>query len=267
MDVDATLQEYQIQLEQVELALKSDPENEELTKLKNDLLEVIILTEELIAEEKGTEDAKKNDEAKKKPLINWKSGQKCMAIWRVDGKYYPGTLDQVLEDGTCTVIFDDKFNNEISQVSQLLPYDSEAAANSKRNLSNNKSASQVGNKKAFTKKELELKLREAKKRKKEKFAAKLKVMDEISEKQKNKWNSFNTKLSGRTWKGVVKKNKFVVPDDHESKIGVGTNSLTNRLVSANGTIVASSSSASASAALVSSAKAARQSSKTSSSRY
>lgn len=40
MDVDneATLQEYQIQLEQVELALRSDPDNEELLKLKQDLI-------------------------------------------------------------------------------------------------------------------------------------------------------------------------------------------------------------------------------------
>jgi hypothetical protein len=58
----------------------------------------------------------------------------------------------------------------------------------------NTSASQVGHKKAFTKKELELKLREAKKRKKEKFALKLKAMEEISEKEKNKWKSFNTKV-------------------------------------------------------------------------
>ena len=106
-------------------------------------------------------------------------------------------------------------------------------------------------------------MREAKKRKKEKFAAKIKAMDEISEKEKNKWKNFNTKLSSKTWKGVVKKNKFVVPDNHENKIGVGTNSLTNRIVTANGTIMAQNSSASASAALVSSsAKASRHTSMT-----
>lgn len=37
-DTESTLQEYEIQLEQVEIALKSDPSNEELLKLKQDLI-------------------------------------------------------------------------------------------------------------------------------------------------------------------------------------------------------------------------------------
>lgn len=88
-------------------------------------------------------------------------------------------------------------------------------------------------------------MREAKKRKREKFAAKIKAMDEISEKEKNKWKSFNTKLSSKTWKGVVKKSKYEIPSDHENKIGVGTNSLLNRPVSAAGIILPSNSNTSA----------------------
>jgi hypothetical protein len=37
-ETESTLQEYEIQLEQVEIALKSDPSNEELLKLKQDLI-------------------------------------------------------------------------------------------------------------------------------------------------------------------------------------------------------------------------------------
>jgi hypothetical protein len=44
-------------------------------------------------------------------------------------------------------------------------------------------------------KELEQKLKDAKKRKKEKFALKLKAMEEISEKEKNKWKNFNSKVN------------------------------------------------------------------------
>jgi len=257
MDVDSTLLEYQIQLEQVEIALKTEPQNEELLRLKTDLLEVITLTKELIEVESDdvTEANKKNSSQAQKCNYNWRSGQKCMAIWRVDGKHYPATLDQVLEDGTCTVIFDGFKTNEITQVGQLKPYNKDAIINNKSIFSNPKSAntavSQVGHKKAFTKKELELKLREAKKRKKEKFALKIKAMEEISEKEKNKWKNFNTKLSSKTWKGVVKKNKFETPDNHENKIGVGTNSLSNRVITANGTVLPTNSSASASAALAS----------------
>lgn len=43
--------------------------------------------------------------------------------------------------------------------------------------------------------ELEQKLREAKKRKREKRAVKLKELEDISEKEKNKWKSFNTKVN------------------------------------------------------------------------
>ena len=61
------------------------------------------------------------------------------------------------------------------------------------------------------------------------------------------------KLSSKTWKGVVKKNKFETPDDHENKIGVGTNSSLNRIVSANGTILPTTNSSVSSAAAASAA--------------
>ena len=55
-------------------------------------------------------------------------------------------------------------------------------------------------------------------------------------------------------KKFLGKNKFVVPDNHENKVGVGTNASTNRVVTANGTLVASQTSAATSAALLNSAK-------------
>jgi hypothetical protein len=83
------------------------------------------------------------------------------------------------------------------QVEQLMPYNNNSLFNTKdfyTNKTTSSGASQVGHKKAFTKKELELKLKEAKKRKKEKFAQKIKAMEEISEKEKNKWKSFNNRV-------------------------------------------------------------------------
>lgn len=59
---------------------------------------------------------------------------------------------------------------------------------------------------------------------------------------------------------MVKKNKFETPDNHENKIGVGTNSLTNRVVAANGTILPANTSAAASASIQSSSKSAPPSS-------
>ncbi len=101
----------------------------------------------------------------------------------------------------------------------------------------------------------------------------MKTLEELGEKEKNKWQSFNTKvfennvrnkfpnftkfyvelifskLSSKTWKGVVKKNKFDLPEHHENKVGVGSNSLTNRVITPGGNLVSKPySSASASAA-------------------
>jgi len=41
--------------------------------------------------------------------------------------------------------------------------------------------------------------------KKEKKTAKLKEFEEEREKDKKRWTDFNSKLTGRTWKGVVSK--------------------------------------------------------------
>jgi hypothetical protein len=47
-------------------------------------------------------------------------------------------------------------------------------------------------------------------------------------------------LASKTWKGVVKKNKFDLPEHHENKVGVGANSLLqqNRVVTPGGLLVA-----------------------------
>lgn len=238
MDLQSTLQEYQIQLEQVEISLKSDPKNEEILKLKQDLQEVIKLTLELIGEtENETKEATNSPQRSTNIMstckqIRWKSGDKCLALWHEDGEYYPAVIDQVVEDGSCTVIFDGYSTTEMTQVSLLMPRNKNASnlINSNLDPSNlllNKNNNSVyEKKKPLTKKELEAKLRESKKRKREKRAQKLKELEEFSEKEKNKWKTFNTKLATKTWKGVVKKNKFELPSHHENKIGVGTNSAT-----------------------------------------
>jgi survival of motor neuron-related-splicing factor 30 len=101
MDVESTLQEYQLQLEQVEIAIRSDPENIELEKLKQDLVEVIELTKELLNEDdsasSGGPPSKKFNSANPSqmknligdddgPMAKWKIGDKCLAIYRSDGK-------------------------------------------------------------------------------------------------------------------------------------------------------------------------------------
>lgn len=75
---------------QVEAALTTDPENEELLKLKIDLEEVIELTHDLIKsqqqEKKPAETEEKNPELLAVLANKWKVGDQCLAPWSEDGK-------------------------------------------------------------------------------------------------------------------------------------------------------------------------------------
>jgi len=221
---DLNLPAYKYQLEQVELALKANPDDPELLKLKKDLEEVIQITAELLgcdpsisySDETGTSSTIYNETASSsyssssqsnntaaasssvRTAIKWKTGDRCLAPWNEDGKYYECTIDDVLDDGTCTIVFDgfESAPLTVVRVSKLKPFD-----RTRSDLSGVTSAAN----RAKTKRELEQRLRELKRRKKDKKLAKLKEFEEEREKDKRRWTDFNSKLTGRTWKGVVSK--------------------------------------------------------------
>ncbi|KAJ9577693.1 hypothetical protein L9F63_005773 [Diploptera punctata] len=105
-DLQGNLQNYKLQLQQVEAALTTDPTNEELLKLKVDLEEVIELTRDLIKtqllELKAAENSaggSKVEDVTTKLLAaeqpqeeeictkrDWKVGDKCLAVWSEDGQ-------------------------------------------------------------------------------------------------------------------------------------------------------------------------------------
>ncbi|KAJ8321673.1 hypothetical protein KUTeg_000144 [Tegillarca granosa] len=78
--------------------------------------EVIDLTVELIGNkqtETESEDEEKDDdkaEGTDVPQHNWQSGDQCLAQWSEDGQYYEAKVDEILEDGTCTVSLLKKFD-------------------------------------------------------------------------------------------------------------------------------------------------------------
>jgi survival-of-motor-neuron-related-splicing factor 30 len=220
---DLNLPAYKYQLEQVELALKAKSDDPELLKLKQDLEEVIQITAELLgcdpsilnSDESGASSTYYNETASSsysssaqsnntttssatRTAIKWKTGDRCLAPWNEDGKYYECTIDDVLDDGTCTIIFDgfESAPLTVVRVSKLKPFD-----RTRSDMSGIKSAAN----RAKTKRELEQRLRELKRRKKDKKTAKLKEFEEEREKDKKRWTDFNSKLTSRTWKGVVSK--------------------------------------------------------------
>merc|ERR1712130_521808 len=108
---ESDLNTYKLQLQQVEAALTTDPENEELQQLKTDLEQVLALTQDLInaqlgasaaassvsgVKEEEVEEAAAEKPKKKKsrwtedpiiPVKPWQVGEHCQAIYSVDGQY------------------------------------------------------------------------------------------------------------------------------------------------------------------------------------
>jgi hypothetical protein len=82
------------QLAQVEAAIAQDPGNREWTTLRNDLLEVIELTGEL-GQIKSTENAP----AREVELRTYSVGEKCQAIFEMDGSWYNAKIVALAEDG------------------------------------------------------------------------------------------------------------------------------------------------------------------------
>lgn len=77
---------------QVEAALTTDPNNEELIKLKFDLKEVIKLTHDLIKSQQQEKRQANGMDAKDPILLavlanKWKVGDQCMAPWSEDNKW------------------------------------------------------------------------------------------------------------------------------------------------------------------------------------
>lgn len=147
------------------------------------------------------------------PQHNWQSGDVCLAQWSEDGQYYEAKVDEILEDGTCTVQFESYGNTDVTRVTLLKQFDPD----NKRSGN-----SDDGPDKKKSKKDLIAQQREYKRKKSQKKAQRLKQMEEEREVDKNKWLDFNAKTFSKTSKGKVKKSIFATSEHTNGKVGVGT---------------------------------------------
>lgn len=132
----------------------TDPDNSELLKLKDDLVEVIELTRDLIKtqleEQKKTSYVEPNkayasasevgpsssaslgttdeydeieaallaaEEATNRPT--WKIGDKCQAKWTEDGNFYDATIEGISESGEVSVVFEAYQNRSTTTLADL----------------------------------------------------------------------------------------------------------------------------------------------------
>jgi len=231
---ESELNTYKLQLQQVEAALTTDPENDELLTLKGDLEQVINLTLDLINDHlgKGSSSAEAGDDRagasndgdpenfnkpKKKsrwaepapilPIKPWQVGESCQAIYPDDGMYYDAKIEEINTDGEVSVKFKGYRDRVVTTLGLLkLPSSGTTTVHATGSAKN--------------KKELLQHQKELKKEKKKKHLENVKALEEEREKEKQKWSSFSAKAFGK--KGFVKKSIFKTPESCEGRVGVGT---------------------------------------------
>jgi len=216
------LDTYKLQLQQVEAALTAEPTNEELLKLKQDLLEVIALTNELINAQKEVEDEGKTKGSERnshKKVIQWNVGDKCMGPWSNNGQYYDCTIEDVSENGEVSIRFDAFGNSDVTTAGKL--------KERPRGLEGGMSDKSLAEKLKTRKEQLQ-KQREYLKLKKQKKQVKMKELEEARENEKTKWQNFNAKALKTKKGGIVKKSIFASPDGPGGRVGVGTCGISGR---------------------------------------
>ncbi|XP_055689393.1 survival of motor neuron-related-splicing factor 30 [Lutzomyia longipalpis] len=224
------LQNYKLQLQQVEVALLSDPENQELLKLKKDLDEVIELTRDLIKTQ--LEEQKKSSyigpdtekpssslydddieqvlraaeriQADEDQKAKWKIGDKCQAKWTEDGQYYDATIEGITVSGEVSVIFEAYQNRSTTTLRELR----ERQARNEVFPSSSSNKRRHPNQKEYLKK------------KKMKKQQRFKELEQERETEKNKWLAFTTKSAKKS--GGVPKSIFASPDNVNGRVGIGT---------------------------------------------
>ncbi|KAM4591635.1 survival of motor neuron-related-splicing factor 30 [Odontesthes bonariensis] len=203
------LSSYKAQLQQVEVALSTDQDNEDLLKLQKDLQEVIDLTTDLLTSQPadGASSTSGSDTVPVKH--SWKVGDRCMAVWNQDGQVYEAEIEEIdRENGTAAVTFSEYGNAEVIPLQNL-----KVAEEGKRSEEDGKPKSR---------KEQIAEQREYKKKKAQKKVARMKELEQEREEQKSKWQQFNNKAYSKNKKGQVKRSIFASPESVNGKVGVGT---------------------------------------------
>ncbi|KAJ8284729.1 hypothetical protein COCON_G00035790 [Conger conger] len=205
-DMGKQLASYKAQLEQVEAALSTDPENEDLLKLQKDLQEVIELTKDLLSNQPVVAPTSSDNSDAAPQSQSWKAGDNCMAVWNVDGQLYKAEIEEVDEENaTAAITFMGYGNAEVVPLHSLKP--AEQGAPSEESKSRREQIAEQ---------------REYKKKKALKKAQRMKELEQEREVQKSKWQQFNNKAYSKNKKGQVKRSIFASPESVDGKVGVGT---------------------------------------------
>ncbi|EPQ60756.1 hypothetical protein GLOTRDRAFT_113301 [Gloeophyllum trabeum ATCC 11539] len=213
----ADLETYQVQLSQVELALQADPTNTELSSLREELKELINLTQAAIAQAEASASSKsesrKHAHASSSAHV-WSAGDECLGKYSGDGQWYPAKVISVggsAEKRVYSIVFKGYNNTELVEGSSLkpLPPNYNSAGPSSSSL-----------KRKLTKAEEEEKEKKKKKNEKKLEAKAAKAKEQMQKQQT--WQKFAKKAEkkGINIAGVSGTSIFKTPDNPLGKVGV-----------------------------------------------
>ncbi|KAG7511823.1 hypothetical protein JOB18_011493 [Solea senegalensis] len=208
-DLMKQLSSYKAQLQQVEVALSTDQDNEDLQKLQKDLQEVIDLTKDLLTSQPAEAASSKEGTDIVPQKQSWSVGDRCLAVWNQDGQVYEAEIEEIdRENGTAAVTFSGYGNAEVIPLVNL------------KEPEEGRRSDEDG--KPKSKKEKIAEQREYKKKKAQKKVLRMKELEQEREVQKSKWQQFNNKAYSKNKKGQVKRSIFASPESVNGKVGVGT---------------------------------------------
>ncbi|XP_061824113.1 survival of motor neuron-related-splicing factor 30 [Nerophis lumbriciformis] len=211
-DLVKQLGSYKAQLQQVEVALSTDADNEDLRKLQKDLQEVIDLTKDLLASQPADAAPSTNGAPAAPAKHIWKVGDKCLAVWSQDGQVYDAEIEEVDHDNSTAAVTFISYGN-----AEVIPL---------QNLKSREDGGHLDDDllglKSKSRKEQIAEQREYKKKKAQKKVLRMKELEQEREDQKSKWQQFNNKAYSKTKKGQVKRSIFASPESVNGKVGVGT---------------------------------------------
>lgn len=209
------LETYQVQLSQVELALSTDPTNTELASLRDELKELIELSQAAISQAEAASSSKSESRknANATPSHAWSAGDECLAKYSGDGGWYPARITSIggaVENRVYSIVFKGYNTTELVKGNEIKPLPANYA---------NTTAPSV-NKRKLTKVEEEEKERKKKKNEK-KLEVKAAKAKEQTQKQAS-WQKFAKKSEkkGVHIAGVSGTSIFKTPDNPLGKVGV-----------------------------------------------
>ncbi|KAJ8767897.1 hypothetical protein K2173_020837 [Erythroxylum novogranatense] len=254
-ELASNLSTYKQQLHQVRQLLVDEPTNSEYADMEKELIEVIELTEELLATAKqndvsgsaidaGTSTKLSSSQLKEQASIPYQTdkfpvGTKVQAVWSEDGEWYDATVEAHTPLGYY-VTYDEWGNKEEVDPDNVRPLEFNALVEAERAAEATKLAIKRKIAQAasadFQSKSLPSKLRiepddpedvkAAKRKKIHAFKSKMRIeqLEVAQNKRQNAWQQFQT-TKGKTKKvgffsGRKRESIFKSPDDPNGKVGV-----------------------------------------------